>query len=1594
MSEARHSISDRVEASRKDLLDLGLRNPLLNYRPTRGRGLEVVDELPEEVFRILVREGKTMSFDATPEKEDHGSTQISGEGFETEVKSADGEEAEAGDWPEPAAGSFGQPGEASDGTAARHTDRRLQTALNSESLQKRLLATERYARASMEEQGVNLLFLAMGMLRWVEAESSQEIRRAPLLLVPVSLDRSDAQQRFQLEYTGEELDQNLSLEAKLRQEFGLRLPELPDQEELDIEEYFDSVERVITDQKQWSVDRQAIFLGFFSFSKFLMYRDLDDERWPEGEKLSDHDVIRGLLGEERPEEPERLSEDDNVDLHLKPEDTRHVLDADSSQTLALMDVDGGSNLIVQGPPGTGKSQTITNVIAEAVGRGDSVLFVSEKMAALEVVKRRLDQVGLGDACLELHSRKTKKKAVLDELAHTMALGRPQVARTEDDVQVLSEMRDQLNAYCVAVNAEILESGFTPYYAMGELLLQSRDVFQTPRLGYEKMRGWSRGEFRRQELLVEQLQAKLSQIGVPKENPFYGTHRTVLMPTDLPDLEQKLSLAEESAKRLREASEVLADHLGIRRPEDREGAEAACRVAERVSSAPDLAEMNLRSEAWNERRSELEELVEVGATRERLLEEYEGILSPEAWEMDIRETRETIAAYADRWWRPISGKYRSARRDLSEICFQELPKDAESQLAMVDAILEVQRSEKTLEEQGEFGLETFGARWLSKDSEWQLLREAVTYMSVLHREIKQGELTEAILDYLAGRRDDAGSAEKLAEVEAALVEHATSVEDAEEKLNFADDEEETAVSRRLLSEQESNFRNLRENLHRLQDIVSYNQLVERLEKEGLDEVLRISENWAEAGSKLAQAFRYTWFEGLLEDAFRERPALSAFDREGHEHTSSRFRELDALLVEHNRSRLALEHWRAVPNHGGGGQLGLLHREIQKKRRHLPIRRLLWEAGDAVQAIKPIFMMSPLSVANFLEPGGMRFDLIVFDEASQVRPVEALGAIARGRQVVVVGDSKQLPPTTFFDTLAGDEEDDENLTGDLESVLGLFVSGGYPQRMLRWHYRSRHESLITVSNAEFYDNRLTVFPSPERDREDLGLSFLHLPHTTYDRGRSQSNPGEAEAVARAVMDHARNRPERTLGVAAFSSSQAQAIQDQIEILRRQDSSREGFFKAHSQEPFFVKNLENVQGDERDTIFISVGYGKDSQGRTNMNFGPLNRDGGERRLNVLITRARRACTVFTNLTSEDIDLGRSSARGVRALKTFLRYAQHGDLEVPTATGEVDSPFEEAVLFRLQELGYRVDSQVGSAGFRIDLAVVDPERPGSYLLGIECDGATYHSARAARDRDRLRQEVLEGLGWRIHRVWSTDWFRNQDSEIARLVEAVEKARVPVVESAPEPEPIPDPLTDADEREEVVIREPGASSGSHAEDLPSYEVAEFERLLPTEVHEVSISLLAEYVEKIVLVESPVHIEDLTRRIADAALLSRAGSRVRRAVGYACEKAHKTGKIAQSGDFLWEPGRSEARARDRSGLPDAARKYERIAPEEMQVAVLKLVNASFGIESNEVPPAILRMLLGFRRTSGAAYYHILEIVEGMVAQGQLQERDGHLKVAD
>lgn len=528
------------------------------------------------------------------------------------------------------------------------------------------------------------------------------------------------------------------------------------------------------------------------------------------------------------------------------------------------------------------------------------------------------------------------------------------------------------------------------------------------------------------------------------------------------------------------------------------------------------------------------------------------------------------------------------------------------------------------------------------------------------------------------------------------------------------------------------------------------------------------------------YRRAVYESMAREVLQLHPELASFTRAEYEGIRERYARTDRQIMENVRERIAyMTSQRRVPagiGHGpvkGYTDAALLKRELSKQKRHIPIRQLVRRAGAALQAIKPCFMMSPLSVAQYLDPKKICFDIVIMDEASQLKPEDALGAIARAKQLVVVGDPKQLPPSSFFDRTNGDAADDEEAMAiqDTESILDICMST-YNKRRLRWHYRSAHESLIAFSNSRFYDNDLIIFPSPLGVNCSYGVHAHYIEGAIYQKGR---NPLEAEAVALAVVEHFRSNKHNSLGVATFNREQAELVSDILDRFQKEQPWLEQAIKEteSSEEPFFIKNLENVQGDERDVIFVSTTYGPDKEtGKVFQRFGPIAGKEGWRRLNVIFTRAKKQLELFTSMRAGDIKLGESPSRGTLALKEYLEYAETGRLPDYGITGgkEPDSDFEVSVAYHLHQHGFKTVAQVGVAGFFIDIGVMHPEREGEFVLGIECDGATYHSAKSVRDRDRLRQEILEKKGWRIHRIWSTDWFKNRDKEVQRLIKAVKE--------------------------------------------------------------------------------------------------------------------------------------------------------------------------------------------------------------------------------
>lgn len=1564
------TIQQKLEKAREELLDLGFRNYLINYRPLKSKGIHIQDEESSHLYNMLVTKNRVMYFEPGEEKDENN---VELELFELE-----------------------QPEEKED--LKKKNNNRIQTKHNSRQLQRRLLNTYYTARTHIQERGVNILYLAIGMLEWYESETSEVRRKSPLLLIPVELSRSDVQSKFIINYTGDEVGANLSLIAKLKMEFGIEFPTLKDSEEIDVDEYFSKVTKTIRNQPKWQVNHDEQAIGFFSFNKYLMYNDLDPKNWPKENLPYEHPIIKRLLEDGFNEPSPVIGNEEHIDDFLDPKDIKHVMDADSSQTLAISDVNDGRNLVIQGPPGTGKSQTITNIIAESIYKEKRVLFVSEKMAALEVVKRRLDQVGLGDACIELHSNKSNKKVFLNELERTLNLNRP-IPNNKDQITArMKKNRDDLNQYCLAVNNTMGQSNKTPYEAYGSILKLKRELvdISLPEISEELLLSMGYEDFINHFSSIQNLESQIDRIGHPKDHPYWGCTLDLFLPSKRKDLEDILDENLDNLDSLIEAQNELSDNFSLNLTDNWFDAEKLINICTISLEAPENHQaITYGSDKWLNSKEQMKNFLFAGREISRLKNTFGSKLINEAWTKEVNNVRKMLVSRGEKWWTLFSKDYWKAKRTLADLLVEKLPKELEEQLNVIEAILKYQRLKPVVKEHETTGGELFQNLYKGEESDWENLISLYKWSYKLHFQVNKGKLPNQSFDFFKSRIDRDAIQNKLKQLKKQKSFFDNSISKYVNSLKFDEkrkfDGEE--LSSQSYSTLEAIFTEQLDRIDTINEIVSLNYSIKEFDEKGLEEITNIAVSWKPTGKHLSRLFNYRWLQAYLNKTLKDKPELAGFNSEVHFEKLKKFKQFDKQLLEQNRAEIAKRHWDNLPDAMEIGAVGILKREFNKKRRHLPIRKLTEKAGNAIQAIKPVFMMSPLSVATYLPPDSINFDLIVFDEASQVRPVDAFGPLLRAEQAVVVGDSKQLPPTSFFDAEIDDSDEiDYESAGDMESILGLFEGNSAPSRMLRWHYRSEHESLIAVSNNEFYDNKLVLFPSPDVSKKKSGIKYHYNPQSIYIPGRGKSyNEIEANQIAKAVLDHALNNPELSLGVAAFSVSQKNTVLDELEILRRQDNKYEHFFNLHPDEPFFVKNLENVQGDERDVIFISIGYGKDEAGNMSMNFGPMNKEGGERRLNVLVTRARKRCEVFCNFLSEDIDLSRTQARGMIALKKYLKYAKTGNLDLPKSSGrEADSYFEEEVAHEIRSYGYDVDHQIGSAGFFVDLGIKNPELPDEYLLGIECDGATYHSTKSARDRDRIRQEVLERLGWKIYRIWSTDWFMNKEKETQKLLREIQK-----YQKFPDYNEI---KSSKNKKSTTAYFRSSISSSSTKNQSVGEKYLEAKISNPESLMSDFQNKFGYYnsyealIHKIVVIEAPIHKELVKKKVADIKGYGRIGRRIERKILSGFQNLILKNSIKEKNRFLTMQD-TELKVRTRSHLNNSYRDIEYIAPDEIKLAIKLLAEKAYGAKKDDLIKEV-GTTFGFGRVTTNIYSTIEKNLKQLLKKGVLKEDAGNIFIND
>ncbi|MGW1165168.1 DUF3320 domain-containing protein [Streptomyces sp. NPDC002550] len=1585
-----------LDGWRNSLLDMGGRNRLLNFRHTRTATLEVGSPGAEAVLADLAR---GWEFAPLPQK-------APGVGLE-----------KAGDTAEGSTGRQHRPGLV--------TQKTTQAALDSSLYQLRQKSGQMY-----NDYGLWVLWLGVGMLDWREADA-HESSAAPLLLVPVEL-RRDGNRRYRLHPAeDQERIHNPALAVKLDR-LGVDWTPVTATDAADLPGVLAAARSVAAGLQGWAVEERVV-LGLFASHREAMYQDLQQNE----ERILAHPLVRAVaLGPEAglPDdltdfEPPDADRIDDVQL---PEQTPLVLDADASQRQCIAAALDDRSFVMSGPPGTGKSQTITNLIAALMHAGRSVLFVSEKAAALDVVRNRLRGVGLGDFVMALHSGDTSKKAVATELARVLTTEARVTGAAEHELARARKLRTDLSAYAAAMNETreplgrslhdvlgrlvLLEQSDTPGLPLGaenakvvrtltagglqELAAAAQTVARAWRPAAEgesfPWRGLAGGS--EHQVVAEAADALGALLTAAGRRPFAATQdepRSVREVQQLvrglragltgrPAQQEDGGLPEDVTTQVAQ----LADLLGMPKPERAETAFALCELADLTTAghrplrgwfdtdtlrrahaaARDLrtaldAQAVARQAAEDVFGEQVLTATDLPALVRRFAEQHRGLMS--RFSAQYKEDRQRVAGLtrAGTWAKALAGRLEQA------LAWQQAAAEVTRLTGAHTALL------------GRYTPHT-------PDACEELDRALATAdrVETLGRDAQRRDL---LADRLADQAEPDRLPALLAEhVRRSLGAWCAAAETRAERFNRAvtdlldlfDTARRTRLSPSLLGPLDQ----AEQAIHTLLADPEGPE-VWRAHLDGLAVLARHGADGLVAGAAergldprrlpdiVEQALLRAWADGVL----AADPRLRSTRAEDLDARVADFQEADRRLIAAAGGAVTEACNKRRPRSFGGGGAAVVIREAEKKTRHMPVRELLGRAREVVQAVKPCFMMSPLTVSQFLPPD-FQFDVVVFDEASQVRPSDAVNCIYRGRTLIVAGDDRQLPPTSFFDSSVDDDSDEyaEDVPDSFESLLQACKAGAMRELPLRWHYRSRHENLITFSNHEFYDNSMITFPGALDEGNGVGVAFLKT-DGVYDRGRRRDNREEAEFVARRVLHHFDTRPGRSLGVVALSQAQASAIDQAVQQARLARPDLDHCFTEDRLDGFFVKNLESVQGDERDVMIMSVGYGPDEHGKVGLNFGPINKSGGWRRLNVAVTRARYRMEVVASFRAAG--LPDSPNDSVQYLKRYLDYAENGPSilarDVVQTDAEPESPFEESVLAVLRGWGYQVQPQVGVAGYRIDLGVRHPELPGAFALGVECDGAMYHSAKAARDRDRLREQVLNGLGWRLHRIWGTDWYRGRPAAELRLREAVEQAvaQGPLTTAPATPRPAAGegadtaPPSGGDEHgriprqtrveyERVPVDTGTAREWSVAYRAGAVTVVPRHELHTPEARPALRKVLAQIIET----EGPIHEDLLVQRAREAWGVGRAGSRIRDNVREVARALVRSGQVRADDAFYDVTARDEAKARHpQDGTPP--RKILHIAPAERHRALYELAAECPGMSEDELIKQACEFF-GWRRT--------------------------------
>jgi very-short-patch-repair endonuclease/DNA polymerase III delta prime subunit len=1255
----------------------------------------------------------------------------------------------------------------------------VNTPHDEKDLLKRLQQLRRDARAIQRQKDLNPLFIALGTLTWTLKNKPDDLIISPIFLFPIELQRIKSKNEYKAIPTTETPFVNPVLTRKLEAEHGIGLGIGQDDQTWDYAELIKAIQsNVDVSQKiqdsEWQFSEQAAFLSLFERPKDSMLRDL--EQHPH--LFAQHPILQGLAGDWQAYQSQvpKIYRAEELDHEVPPESMFQVLDADSSQQVVIEAAKAGLSYVVQGPPGTGKSQTIVNIIAELVAQGKKVLVVAEKSVALQVVADRLEKSELGDLCLNLSDDGGVNKETLATVLRQTKDKLSKKAKGSWDSHFfykLRNLRNDLNRYSENLHRNQPPLGKSAFSLYEELVSLEKQSIPSLDFRIPGIRDLSTKELFTAKKIISEL-GKFSQLFLNDIQNVWG--KSTIQPPDISATKEQIKLFLKAVEHVIESGKWL-ERLVKKPPQNLMDVKSAIYALQYAVQPPKLPEDWYKdTDGFLTRQAaEINRYVEEKEfCRSQIIVEYtDGLLDQalqhfEAFKvyrnkkfriLRLGYCRTFLIIYSFKrkksLWRLLVLYFFGYKRILNDLRKLEIYQDYCSKLR-----------DRNASPRREF------ERFFKDDvPDLEGIQHALQWIQGLeNRDIHKAPLGEVLKVYneqLHNKLDELIQAQKALQIGC---DQLRGFFPSNTWLRLLETKSLTEIAL-FLKEAEAE-------LSRFREWLDYRNCLQILESGNLKnflDVLRNSDIPPEVWSKVFEKGFYTcWLHEILDS----NSDLRTFDRTTHEENIKTFAQLDCQQYEVvARSRLREKHresWRNwISQPSSKRQDAILVKEGGNRKKK-EIRQVIKEISELMLTLKPCWLMSPLAVSVHIPPDSVQFDTVIFDEASQLLTEDAVCSIMRSRQVIIVGDDKQMPPTSFFSSSSLDEDSDDEET--FESllnecmVINSFAHAESDQFTLKGHYRSQDESLISFSNKQFYDSKLISFPSPLKDR-NRGVHFYCVENGVYDRGRTSTNPHEAQEVAKLALEHVQNAPNQSLGIIAFSKAQANAIQERLD--RLSEESAELAIFQDDVDKFFLRNLENVQGDERDVIILSFGYGKDREGKFDHTFTSLTRSGGERRFNVAITRAKYKLLLVASVRSDAFKPdGKKSEHVVRMIQEYFKFAEkNDDISWEHTEEPAVSPLVDDIYDTLKEQ-YQVIKSVGNSEYQVDLAVVSDKNPQRILLGIECDGETYNAYPTARDRDRLRKQVLTNLNWQVYRIWSREWFRNKEGEAEKLFDYIEKLR------------------------------------------------------------------------------------------------------------------------------------------------------------------------------------------------------------------------------